>query len=252
MFNHVRGDRLDQQKYPWISLTQAAIYLMSPDDAERLRAVNSHDWERPFQRLHKWIEDGKLTVFEGWTGPFQPIRKEDFFGVPIRYPSYADDRQENIRRAYQPGGFRAFIDCDLSQPRNRYFEARKVEPKWRDLRIQSRELVAIFEAENSEAFNEIAATLVTADEHEDRPQKAKPGPKPEFEWGRIETKCYALMDHHGDFTPDDPDWDCQARLEEALMKLCQETWAHEPGASTLREKLPGWLWTWRGRKIGGA
>jgi hypothetical protein len=154
MFDHVRGDRLDQQKYPWISLTQAAIYLMPPDDAERQRAINSHDWERPFKRLHKWIEDGKLTVYEGWNEPYKSIPKEDFFGIWIRYPSYPDNRQEDIRRAYQ-SGFRTFIDCDRLQPRNRYFEARKFEPKWRDLIIRSQELVAIFEAEK--AFNEIAA-----------------------------------------------------------------------------------------------
>ena len=65
MFDHVRGDRLDQQKYPWISLTQAAVYLMSPDDVERQRAIDSHEWERPFKRLHKWIEEASRTT--GWT-----------------------------------------------------------------------------------------------------------------------------------------------------------------------------------------
>jgi hypothetical protein len=88
------------------------------------------------------IESGKLTVYEGWTEPFEAIPKDDFFGVWIRYPSYPDDRQEDIRRAYQ-AGFRTFIDCDLSQPRNPYFEARKFEPKWRDLKIRSQQLVAI-------------------------------------------------------------------------------------------------------------
>jgi hypothetical protein len=238
MFDHVRGDRLDQQKYPWISLTQAAIYLMPPDDAERQRAVNSHDWKRPFERLREWIEDGKLTVYDGWTGPFRPIPKEDFFGVPIRYPSYPDDRQEDIRRAYQPG-FRAFIECNLSPPRDQYFEERKYQPKWRDLKIRSQQLVAI------------SATYIEANQPEDK-LKAKPGPKPDFEWEKIETKCYDLMDHNGDFMPDDPDWDHQARLETALMSFCQETWGREPGASTLRERLPGWLSTWRKRKSGAA
>src|SRR6516162_9744840 len=138
MFDHVRGDRLDQQKYPWISLTQAAVYLMSPDDVERQRAIDSHEWERPFKRLHKWIEDGKLIVYDGWTEPYKSIPQEDFFGVRIRYPSYPDDRQEDIRRAYQ-AGFRTFIDCDLSQSWNRYFEVRKFEPKWRDLKIRSQQ-----------------------------------------------------------------------------------------------------------------
>jgi len=169
MFDHIRGDELDQRKYPWINLTEAAVYLISPDDAERMRAINSHDWERPFKRLHKWIEDGKLTIYEGWTEPYKAIPKEDFFGVRIRYPSYPEDRQEDIRRAYQ-AGFRTFIDCDLSQPRNRYFEARTFNPKWRDLKIRSQELVAIFEAENIDAFNEIAATPdePAADQPEER------------------------------------------------------------------------------------
>jgi hypothetical protein len=78
--------------------------------------------------------------------------------------------------------------------------------------------------------------------------RQKPGRKPDFDWEAIEAKCYALMDHHGDFTPDDPDWDCQARLEIALMRFCQEIWRREPGPSTLRERLPDWLSAWRWRK----
>jgi hypothetical protein len=82
--------------------------------------------------------------------------------------------------------------------------------------------------------------------------RQKPGPKPDFDWEKIEAKFYDLMDENGDFTPDDPDWDCQARVEEALMKFCQDTWKREPGPSTLRERLPAWLSTWRERKASGA
>jgi len=80
--------------------------------------------------------------------------------------------------------------------------------------------------------------------------RQKPGPKPDFDWEKIEAKCYALMDYHGDFTPDDSDWDCQARLEEALMDYCQNTWSRQPAPATLRPKLPGWLLTWHKRKTG--
>jgi hypothetical protein len=82
-------------------------------------------------------------------------------------------------------------------------------------------------------------------------QWRKPGPKPDFDWEKIEAKCYDLMDYHDDFTQDDPDWDCQARLEEALLDFCQQTWGREPGASTLRRKLPGWLSIWHERKTSG-
>ena len=80
--------------------------------------------------------------------------------------------------------------------------------------------------------------------------RQKPGPKPDFDWEKIEAKCYELMDYHDDFTPDDPDWDCQARLETALLDFCQQTWGREPGASTLRRKLPEWLLAWHKRKAG--
>ena len=83
-------------------------------------------------------------------------------------------------------------------------------------------------------------------------EKRKPGPKPDFKWELIEAKCYELMDDNGDFMLDDPKWDCQARLEEALMEFCQKTPQGEPGPSTLREKLPDWLSAWRKRKTGEA
>jgi hypothetical protein len=92
-------------------------------------------------------------------------------------------------------------------------------------------------------------TSVPSEELNNKPRQ-KPGPKPDFEWEKIEAKCYALMDHNGDFMPDDPEWDCQARLEEALMKFCQDMWKREPGPSTLRERLPEWLSTWHKRKTG--
>ncbi len=81
--------------------------------------------------------------------------------------------------------------------------------------------------------------------------RQKPGPKPDFDWAKIEAKCYALMDHHGAFDASDPEWDCQARLEEALNKFCLDKWQREPGSSTLRKKLPEWLSTWRLNKQGG-
>jgi hypothetical protein len=82
--------------------------------------------------------------------------------------------------------------------------------------------------------------------------RQKPGPKPDFSWEKAEAKCYELMDYHDDFTPDDPEWDCQARLEEELMTFFQDTDGRQPAPSTLRERLPAWLSTWRERKASGA
>ena len=219
MFDHVHGDWLDQRRYPWISLTQAAIYLISPGDDTRLAATNSHDWDRPFKYLREWIESGQIIVYEGWNMPFRPIPKEEFFGVPFKYSSHPEARQEEIRRAYRPGG-NAFIECNLTRrPQevvfDRYFENDKFEPRWRDLKIRSQELVGVLQAANLEAFAKLAEIAPVAEADDDQ-QTAKPGAKPQFNWDLIETRCHRLMDHHGDFYPNDPQWDCQARLEEAF------------------------------------
>jgi hypothetical protein len=84
----------------------------------------------------------------------------------------------------------------------------------------------------------------------DVPEKAKRGAKPKYSWDLIETEFRRLMDHHGDFDVSDPEWDAQARLEEALNEFCQKAWQREPSPSTLRERLPGWLAVWRLSKLG--
>jgi len=260
MFDHVHHDWLDQRKYPWVSLTEAAIYLISPDDDARLAAVNSHDWEHPFNRLREWIVGGKITVYEAWhDGPCKPIPKEEFFGVLIKYPSYPEAKQRQIGLAFMPGG-KAFIQCNLARrPKevvfDRYFEKGKSEPRWRDLKVRSEELVAALKASNIEAAAELEAMVFPTDppdqiEEEDHQQTAKPGRKPEFNWELIETECHRLMDHHGYFDVSDPEWDCQARLEEALKRFCQDNWQREPAGSTLRQRLPEWISAWRWRKTG--
>jgi hypothetical protein len=82
-------------------------------------------------------------------------------------------------------------------------------------------------------------------------RQARRGAKPKYKWDLIETEFLRLMDHHGDFDATDPEWNAQARLEDALNKYCQKHWQSEPGVTTLRERLPGWLAVWRLRKLGG-
>ena len=36
------------------------------------------------------------------------------------------------------------------------------------------------------------------------------------------------MDHHGEFSPDDPEWNAQARLEEAIADFCQDKFKKAP------------------------
>jgi hypothetical protein len=64
----------------------------------------------------------------------------------------------------------------------------------------------------------------------------------EYDWEAIKAKAFALMNYHGDFRTDDPEWNVQERLVEQLADFC--------GApdSLIREKLPAWLEEWRKEK----
>jgi hypothetical protein len=72
----------------------------------------------------------------------------------------------------------------------------------------------------------------------------KRGRPRKYNWEVIKAETFVLMDHHGDFSPDDPEWNAQARLEEKLANFCQVQYGCEPD-SLLREKLPAWLDEWR-------
>ncbi len=49
------------------------------------------------------------------------------------------------------------------------------------------------------------------------------------------------MAYHGGISPDDPEWNAQARLVTALQRFCQEKFGNEPSDSSLKEKIPEWL-----------
>lgn len=79
----------------------------------------------------------------------------------------------------------------------------------------------------------------------------KRGAKERIQWGAIKIEMMRLMDHHGDFSSDDPEWDAQARLEEALKQYCQRQFGDEPSDGALRQKLPEWLDEWHSGKSQG-
>jgi hypothetical protein len=79
----------------------------------------------------------------------------------------------------------------------------------------------------------------------------KRGRKERIQWGLIKIEMMRLMDHHDEFSFDDPEWNAQARLEEALKQYCQRRFSEEPSDGALRQKLPDWLAEWRSRKSQG-
>jgi hypothetical protein len=74
------------------------------------------------------------------------------------------------------------------------------------------------------------------------------GRPPAYDWNSIEVQAKRLMDHHGDFSPDDGEWKAQACLEDALKSFCQTRFQREPASSTLRRRLKPWLDDWREKK----
>ena len=77
---------------------------------------------------------------------------------------------------------------------------------------------------------------------------AKPHPggrKPVVDWKMVEEEVVRLMEHHGEFSPDDDQWNAQARLEETVADFCQDTFKKLPGETQIREHIRPALECWR-------
>jgi hypothetical protein len=138
---------LDHHKYPWISLTNAAVYLSRRDPSGRSRAVYHHEWAPPFSILLEWIEADTISVYECSTSPFERIQKEELSGAPIKFPSYTLADRLEIGSLFQPGSS-TYIECNhnllrLSPARDRFYLKDKPEPHRQDLRVQSEQLIAV-------------------------------------------------------------------------------------------------------------
>jgi hypothetical protein len=75
-------------------------------------------------------------------------------------------------------------------------------------------------------------------------EDSRPG-RPPHDWASIETAARELMEHHGDFGPDNEGWTAPARLVE---QLCDR---FSIGKTQLRERLPNILSRWRSDRISG-
>ena len=64
------------------------------------------------------------------------------------------------------------------------------------------------------------------------------GPPPKYAWDAIREEAFRLMNHHGDFSDDNPAWDRQARLEEELQLFCANKFGKdkEPSPSAARPR----------------
>jgi hypothetical protein len=64
----------------------------------------------------------------------------------------------------------------------------------------------------------------------------------------IDQRVFNLMEHHGEFTAGDLDWNAQARLETAIKDFIGETFKFIPADSTIRAHVVNALKSWREKR----
>jgi hypothetical protein len=79
-------------------------------------------------------------------------------------------------------------------------------------------------------------------------QAGRGGRPPLVDWTVAKAEIFRLMNYHGEFSADDPEWNAQVRLEEAIQKFCVSKFGVEPATSTLRGHLGEALRDWRARR----
>jgi hypothetical protein len=81
---------------------------------------------------------------------------------------------------------------------------------------------------------------------ESAPALPHPGGRPPaVDWEMVGREVWRLMNHHGEFSADDPDWNAQARLESALADFCETTFDKRPSETTIKDHIREPLRRWR-------
>ncbi len=78
--------------------------------------------------------------------------------------------------------------------------------------------------------------------------KRKGGRPTAVDWDVVKKEAIRLLNYHGEFGSDSPNWNAQARLEEALEDYCETKFGTRPARSTLQGHVPPWLVEWRNSK----
>ena len=72
---------------------------------------------------------------------------------------------------------------------------------------------------------------------------ARRGAKAKFDWAAAQEQFRSLMKHHGPLSSDDPEWNAQARIEEAIEKYFEKQLGPDamPSKSMIRKNVSQWL-----------
>ena len=73
------------------------------------------------------------------------------------------------------------------------------------------------------------------------------GRKPGYDWDRIREFVFELFEENGLPDPDDPEFSSQEAVVNRVLEYCQRELNREPGVSTVRERVKGWIAAYRSR-----
>jgi hypothetical protein len=71
------------------------------------------------------------------------------------------------------------------------------------------------------------------------------GRRPVANWEMVEEEVFRLMNDNGEFSVDDPEWNAQARLEEAIGDFCENKFEKRPSETAIRDNIREPLERWR-------
>jgi hypothetical protein len=71
------------------------------------------------------------------------------------------------------------------------------------------------------------------------------GRPPVANWSMVGEEVFRLMNDNGEFTVDDPEWNAQARLEEAIADFCESKFKTRPSETTIKDNIHEPLKQWR-------
>jgi hypothetical protein len=77
------------------------------------------------------------------------------------------------------------------------------------------------------------------------PRKGVGGRPPAVDWAVVKAEFLRLMEHHSDFSADDPEWNAIERLYDSLHGFCSARFGREVARTTLQDHVTPWLAEWR-------
>jgi hypothetical protein len=75
------------------------------------------------------------------------------------------------------------------------------------------------------------------------------GRPPVVNWKMVGEEVFRLMNYHNEFSVDDPEWNAQARLEEAIAAFCEDKFNKRPSETAIKDNIREPLERWRQSRL---